>query len=257
MPIDPLYPFRPSAKYEGVRPLNIYLLRLLYILMFFVLGQLTWTHILIHQGPWDPFNAVAWCVWTAFATLAGLGILRPLKFLPIILLEIFYKVLWLILVAYPLWTQRHSRHLTRCRHHHAIPMGDPSHRSRALGIRLRALRLQPAARSSSPNDNPTSSQLKKYRAASKVAARSCLAHSYPFRNFSNAALTVSACVVGMPCGKSLYVISVPCFSSFADERPGSLVRNNLVVIAMHHQHRHVDPFNPLVKSVSENALMQS
>ena len=105
MPIDPLYPFRPSAKYEGVRPLNIYLLRLLYILMFFVLGQLTWTHILIHQGPWDPFNAVAWCVWTAFATLAGLGILRPLKFLPIILLEIFYKVLWLILVAYPLWTR--------------------------------------------------------------------------------------------------------------------------------------------------------
>ena len=103
MPIDPLYPFRPSDKYERVRPLNIYLLRLLYILMFFVLGQLTWTHILTHRGPWDPTNAVAWCVWTAFATLAGLGILRPLKFLPIILLEIFYKVLWLLLVAYPLW----------------------------------------------------------------------------------------------------------------------------------------------------------
>ena len=103
MPIDPLYPFRPSDKYERVRPLNIYLRRLLYILMFFVLGQLTWTHILTHRGPWDPTNAVAWCVWTAFATLAGLGILRPLKFLPIILLEIFYKVLWLLLVAYPLW----------------------------------------------------------------------------------------------------------------------------------------------------------
>ena len=69
--IDPLYPIRPSAKYEGVRPINIYLLRLLYLLMFFVLGQLTWTHILTHRGPWDPTNAVAWCVWTAFATLAG------------------------------------------------------------------------------------------------------------------------------------------------------------------------------------------
>ncbi len=103
MSIDPLYTFRPSAKYDSVRPINIYLLRLLYILMFFVLGQLTWTHILTHRGPWEPTNAVAWCVWTAFATLAGLGILRPLKFLPIILLEIFYKVLWLILVAYPLW----------------------------------------------------------------------------------------------------------------------------------------------------------
>jgi hypothetical protein len=73
--------------------------------MFFVLGKDTWTHILTHQGPWDPTNAVAWCVWTAFATLAGIGIIRPLKMLPMVLLEIFYKVLWLILVAYPLWSK--------------------------------------------------------------------------------------------------------------------------------------------------------
>src|SRR6266480_3167240 len=95
---------RPK-RYEGVRRINIYLLRLLDILMFFVLGKDTWTHILIHQGPWDPTNAVAWCVWTAFATLAGIGIIRPVKMLPIVLLEIFYKVLWLILVAYPRWAK--------------------------------------------------------------------------------------------------------------------------------------------------------
>jgi hypothetical protein len=39
---------------------------------------------------------------TAFATLAALGIIRPLKMLLILLLEIFYKVLWLVIVAYPL-----------------------------------------------------------------------------------------------------------------------------------------------------------
>jgi len=97
--------FRRSSKYEGVRPVNIYLLRLLYVLMFFVLGQQTWTQILTHQGPWEPYEAVAWCVWTGFATLAVLGILRPLKMLPIVLLEIFYKVLWLGIVAYPLWVK--------------------------------------------------------------------------------------------------------------------------------------------------------
>jgi hypothetical protein len=97
--------FQPSSKYEGVRPIHIYLLRLLYILMFFVLGRETWTQILTHKGPWEPWQAVAWCVWTGFATLAGLGILRPLKMLPIVLLEIFYKVLWLLLVAYPLWVK--------------------------------------------------------------------------------------------------------------------------------------------------------
>jgi hypothetical protein len=97
--------FQPDERYEGVRPIHIYLLRLVYILMFFVLGKDTWAQILTHQGPWNPTSAVAWCVWTAFATLAGLGIIRPLKMLPILLLEIFYKVLWLLIVAYPLWSK--------------------------------------------------------------------------------------------------------------------------------------------------------
>jgi hypothetical protein len=105
MTINPKAVFQPNARHEGVPNINIYLLRLLYILMFFVLGRITWTHVLTHQGPWEPTNAVAWCVWTAFATLAGIGIVRPVKMLPIVLLEIFYKVQWLILVAYPLWSK--------------------------------------------------------------------------------------------------------------------------------------------------------
>jgi hypothetical protein len=95
---------QPSDRYEGVRPIHIYLLRLVFVLMFFVLGATTWSQILTHEGPWNPTSAIAWCVWTAFATLAGLGIIRPLKMLPILLLEIFYKVLWLFVVAYPLWS---------------------------------------------------------------------------------------------------------------------------------------------------------
>jgi hypothetical protein len=97
--------FERSDRYDGVRRINIYLLRLLYVLMFFVLGKEVWTHILTHKGVWEPADAVQWCVWAAFATLAGLGILRPVKMLPIVLLEIFYKVLWLALVAYPLWSK--------------------------------------------------------------------------------------------------------------------------------------------------------
>jgi hypothetical protein len=97
--------FQRDERYEGVPRINIYLLRLLYILMFFVLGKDTWTQILTHKGPWDPTAAVVWCVWTAFATLAGIGIFRPVKMVPILLLEVFYKVLWLILVAYPLWSK--------------------------------------------------------------------------------------------------------------------------------------------------------
>src|ERR1039457_3967261 len=97
--------FQRADQYEGVRRVNIYLLRLVYILMFFLLGKDTWTHFLSYQGSWEPTNAGAWCVRTASATLAILGISCPLKMLPILLLEIFYKVLWLILVAYPLWSE--------------------------------------------------------------------------------------------------------------------------------------------------------
>ena len=37
--------FQREDEYEGVRRINIYLLRLVFILMFFVLGKDTWTHI--------------------------------------------------------------------------------------------------------------------------------------------------------------------------------------------------------------------
>ena len=105
MTFKPISIFQPADRYDGVRPIHIYLLRVVYTLMFFVLGKQTWTHVLTHQGAWEPTNALAWCVWTAFATLAGLGIIRPLKMLPILLLEVLYKLLWLLLVAYPLWSQ--------------------------------------------------------------------------------------------------------------------------------------------------------
>jgi hypothetical protein len=95
--------FQHAERHDGVRWINVYLLRLLYALMFFVLGRETWTHILTHKGPWDPTDAVMWCLWTAFATLAGIGMIHPVKMIPMVLLEIFYKALWLILVAYPLW----------------------------------------------------------------------------------------------------------------------------------------------------------
>ena len=100
-----LFAVQRNGPYPGVRRINIYLLRAVYLLMFFVLGNTAWTHILTHPGTWQPDNAMAWCVWTAFATLAGIGVFRPLKMLPILLLEVFYKVLWLIVVAYPLWSR--------------------------------------------------------------------------------------------------------------------------------------------------------
>ncbi len=97
--------FGPDYEHhEGVYKINIYLLRLLYVLMFLFLGQDAWTHILTFKGSWDPEEAAAWCVWASYSMLSVLGIIHPLKMLPLVLLEIAYKVLWLIVVAYPLWS---------------------------------------------------------------------------------------------------------------------------------------------------------
>jgi hypothetical protein len=92
-------------RYEGVYKINIYLLRLLYLLVVAFVGRDSWTAIFTHQGPWDHVKAVAFCVWAAYSTLSILGLINPLRMLPIVLFEIFYKSIWLIIVAYPLWSK--------------------------------------------------------------------------------------------------------------------------------------------------------
>jgi hypothetical protein len=96
--------FSPDYEhYEGVRPINIYLLRLIYLLILVFVGSDSWRSIITHQGPWDHVRAVAFCVWASYSTLSVLGLIHPLKMLPIMIFVIGYKLLWLIVVAYPLW----------------------------------------------------------------------------------------------------------------------------------------------------------
>jgi len=105
-----------TAHDARVPRFNIYLLRLLYILMFVFLGRDAWSHLLTHQGSWNPDEAVAWCVWAAFSLLALPGILHPLRLLPLVLLEITYKVLWLAVVAYPWWSNGQLAESPRTEH---------------------------------------------------------------------------------------------------------------------------------------------
>ena len=98
--------FKSDFKsHEGVAKYKIYLLRLLFLLTILFVGNASWTHILTYEGPWDPLHAMSFCVWAAYATLSILGLKNPLKMLPIVFFQIFYKSLWLVVVAYPLWMQ--------------------------------------------------------------------------------------------------------------------------------------------------------
>ena len=91
-------------RYEGVRPVQIWGLRMFYLLMAAFVATNAWTELLTHQGPWQPMSALAYCVWATYPTLAVLGLFHPLRMLPIMLFTIGYKTLWFVFVAYPLWS---------------------------------------------------------------------------------------------------------------------------------------------------------
>jgi hypothetical protein len=98
--------FAPDyERYEGVRPVNIYLLRAMYGLMAVAVATNAWGTILRHEGPWDPYRVLAHSVWAIYTTLAILGVFHPLRMLPIVLFMIGYKLLWLVAFAYPLWRE--------------------------------------------------------------------------------------------------------------------------------------------------------
>lgn len=95
---------RPDwQRWDGVRPIQIGLLRGFYFLMAAFVATDAWRGLLTHEGPWDPVRAVATCVWAAYPTLAVLGLMHPLRMLPLMLFMVLYKGLWLMVVALPLW----------------------------------------------------------------------------------------------------------------------------------------------------------
>lgn len=82
---------------------RLYALRALYLLIFVGLGLQIWPAVLHHRPGWPLMDSVAACMLAAFGALCGLGLRYPLQMLPLLLWELCWKVLWLSLVALPLW----------------------------------------------------------------------------------------------------------------------------------------------------------
>lgn len=92
---------------EGVPEYRLYLMRILFVLTFLFLGRDAWTELITHEGVWNPLNGVAFSFWAAYSTLMILGLRRPLKMVPLLLLQFLYKLVWLVSVAFPLWRGNH------------------------------------------------------------------------------------------------------------------------------------------------------
>ncbi len=89
---------------KKISKIRIYLMKGLYLLTFLSLGHSAWSEIINPSEVWGPYDGVTYSFWAAYATLMGLGIRYPLKMLPLLLLQLFYKSVWLVGMAYPLWS---------------------------------------------------------------------------------------------------------------------------------------------------------
>src|ERR1035437_5969151 len=81
---------------EQVSIFRLYLMRLLYLLNFVMLGLSVWPEIINHSGAWDPVKGVAFSFWAALSALSVLGLRYPLKMVPLLLLQMLYKSIWVI-----------------------------------------------------------------------------------------------------------------------------------------------------------------
>lgn len=88
----------------GISKFRFYLLRIFYLIIILMLGIVVWKELFIHLESWEPLPAVAFSFWAAFSALAILGVLHPLKMIPLLLVQFSYKLIWLMIVAYPLWS---------------------------------------------------------------------------------------------------------------------------------------------------------
>ena len=89
---------------KGVSKFRFYLLRFYFALNFVALGFQAWNEIFTRPGLWQPIEGIAYSFWAAFSVLAILGIIHPLKMIPLLLLQFTYKLIWSIIVAYPIWS---------------------------------------------------------------------------------------------------------------------------------------------------------
>jgi hypothetical protein len=107
-PTTSLRPDRSAERGAGpsgplsFRQLN--LLRVGYLVMGVGLAVIKWPLLLDH-APWGLAEGTKECLLIAMSVLALLGVRYPLRMLPILLFEVAWKLLWLGVVALPLWSQ--------------------------------------------------------------------------------------------------------------------------------------------------------
>ena len=86
-----------------VSPLRLWVMRFMYLVMAVGIGLTIWPLILGHGPDVPRMTGVAWALLGTIGLLALLGLRYPLRMLPLLLVELTWKVIWLAAFALPRW----------------------------------------------------------------------------------------------------------------------------------------------------------
>jgi hypothetical protein len=82
---------------------RLYALRTGYLLLGAGLAVTEWPSFLRGSQSWPLMESVVTCMLAALSILAFVGIRYPVQMLPLLLFESAWKLIWLAVVALPLW----------------------------------------------------------------------------------------------------------------------------------------------------------
>jgi hypothetical protein len=84
--------------------LRLYVMRAFYLLVLVGVGWMALPTLVRPGAPLQPLAGVAFSFWGALALLAAVGLRYPLQMVPLLVIQLVYKSLWLLAVALPLWS---------------------------------------------------------------------------------------------------------------------------------------------------------
>jgi hypothetical protein len=91
----------PSSR-DDVSTVRLYAMRALYLLNFVLVGSNIWPQLIKPSKPLPLMEGVALSFYAALSTLSLLGLRYPLKMVPLLFVQLFYKSAWLLAIAIPL-----------------------------------------------------------------------------------------------------------------------------------------------------------
>jgi hypothetical protein len=93
---------RPPRSQAPLSQRRVNVMRIGYLVMGVGLAVTKWPALFDHE-PWSLAKGTVECILVAMSVLALLGLRYPVRMLPILLFEVAWKLLWLGVVALPLW----------------------------------------------------------------------------------------------------------------------------------------------------------